>query len=100
MRTTRLWTISLPPDMSDFAEEVARREQRTKSELIREALRHYLAQRHQPLALGAGERLARAAELAEVYLRRHAARQPGEAELRRRFRGVRQLHERLRLLAA
>lgn len=45
MRTTRTWTISLPPAMERDAEQVAKRERRTKSELIREALRLYLASR-------------------------------------------------------
>ena len=41
-RTTKVWKISLPPDMAREAEAVAKREARTKSELIREALRQYL----------------------------------------------------------
>jgi len=95
MRITRTWTISLPPEMSHVAEAVARQEQRTKSELLREALRLYLSQRGQPLAVGAGDRVSAAGELAEVYRKRHALRQPGEAALRARFRGVRRLHDQL-----
>ena len=100
MRRTRTWTISLPPDMSAAAEAVALQEQRTKSELLREALRLYLGQRGQPLVIGAGERLSRVGELADVYRQRHALRQPSVAELRRRFRGVRRLHDRLKHLTA
>ena len=95
MRTTRTWTISLPPAMSQLAEELAKAEHRTKSELIRETLRLYLAQRRAPQGRGAGERLARVGELAEFYRQRHADRRPSESELRRSFRGIRQLHDRL-----
>ncbi|MDQ7818928.1 MAG: ribbon-helix-helix protein, CopG family [Armatimonadota bacterium] len=42
MRTTRTWTVSLPPSLVREAERAARQERRTKSELVREALRFYL----------------------------------------------------------
>ena len=45
MRTTRTWTISLPPALGKEAERTAREESRTKSELVREALRMYLEER-------------------------------------------------------
>jgi CopG family transcriptional regulator/antitoxin EndoAI len=45
MRTRELLTISLPPDFLKDLEEAAKEEHRTKSELAREALRRYLAQR-------------------------------------------------------
>lgn len=98
MRTTRVWTISLPPAMSRAAQHVAKREQRTKSELVREALRLYLAQRGQPVSLGAAERFARVGELVEAYRRRHDTPRPSEAELREQFHGVKQLHDRLKTL--
>lgn len=41
-RATKIWTISLPAEIMKEAEEVAKREGRTKSELLREALRQYL----------------------------------------------------------
>jgi predicted transcriptional regulator len=41
MRTSKTLSITLPPAMLAQAEETARREHRTMSELIREALRHY-----------------------------------------------------------
>jgi predicted transcriptional regulator len=41
MRTTKKLSISLPPEMLARAEELARNEHRTMSELMREALRHY-----------------------------------------------------------
>ena len=43
MRTTKVTSLSLPPKLLREAERVARREGRTKSELLREALRRYLA---------------------------------------------------------
>lgn len=45
MRTTRTWTISLPPGIVREAERTAKEENRTKSELVREALRMYLEER-------------------------------------------------------
>ncbi len=45
MRTTKTWTISLPPKLGREAERTAREENRTKSELVREALRMYLEER-------------------------------------------------------
>lgn len=98
MRITRTWTISLPPELSRVAQALAKAEQRTKSELVREALRCYMAQRGSSLPLGASERLARVGELAQLYRERHVTR-PTEAELRRSFRGVKQLHDRLKALA-
>ena len=100
MRTTRTWTISLPPEMGRLAQALAKAEHRTKSELVREALRRYFTQRHQPDDIGAHERLARVGELAELYRQRTATRQPSEAELRRAFRGVKRMHERLKHLTA
>lgn len=42
MRTTKTWTVSLPPKLVREAERTANEENRTKSELVREALRLYL----------------------------------------------------------
>ena len=44
-RNTVQWTVSIPPPMSRKALKVARQEYRTRSELIREALRRYLENR-------------------------------------------------------
>ena len=41
MRTSKTLSITLPPEMLTRAEEIARKEHRTMSELVREALRHY-----------------------------------------------------------
>ena len=43
MRTTKVTSLTLPPKLLREAERVARREGRTKSELLREALRRYVA---------------------------------------------------------
>jgi metal-responsive CopG/Arc/MetJ family transcriptional regulator len=43
--TRKLVTISLPPPLLKKAEKVAREENRTKSELLREALRFYVETR-------------------------------------------------------
>jgi len=45
MGTRKLVTISLPPPLLKKAERVAREENRTKSELLREALRFYVETR-------------------------------------------------------
>jgi CopG family transcriptional regulator/antitoxin EndoAI len=45
MRTTQTWTVSLPPKLIKEAERVAKQEDRTKSELVREALRMYIEER-------------------------------------------------------
>jgi CopG family transcriptional regulator/antitoxin EndoAI len=41
MRTSKTLSITLPPDMLARAVEMAKREHRTMSELVREALREY-----------------------------------------------------------
>jgi hypothetical protein len=41
MRTTKTISISLPPKQLRAAERIAKRENRTMSELVREALRRY-----------------------------------------------------------
>ena len=45
MRTTRILSLSLPPDLVREAERVAKEEGRTKSELFREAFRRYVEER-------------------------------------------------------
>jgi len=41
MRTTKTLSVTLPPEMLTRAEKLAEKENRTMSELVREALRHY-----------------------------------------------------------
>jgi len=43
-RKSKVYTISLPPELAQRAEALARRDSRTMSELFREALRAYSAQ--------------------------------------------------------
>jgi predicted transcriptional regulator len=45
MRTTETMTISLPPGMARQLEKVRKQEHRTRSELMREALRRYFDSR-------------------------------------------------------
>lgn len=44
-RTTRTFTISFPPELAEQVESTARAENRTTSELFREAFRRYQAER-------------------------------------------------------
>ncbi len=44
-RSTVQWTISVPPLLSKEAARLAHEESRTRSELVREALRRYLEHR-------------------------------------------------------
>jgi len=41
MKTMKTLSVTLPPEMLDKAERLAKKEHRTMSELIREALRQY-----------------------------------------------------------
>ena len=41
-RTTKTITLSLPPEMAEKIEELMKAEGRTRSELVREALRRYV----------------------------------------------------------
>ena len=41
MRTTKTLSVTLPPEMLARAEQLAKKEHRTMSELVREALRQY-----------------------------------------------------------
>ena len=46
MRTTNIMTISLPPAMEQQMRQVQKKENRTRSELLREAWRHYFESRY------------------------------------------------------
>jgi predicted DNA-binding protein len=41
MRTTKVYSITMPPNLAKQAERLARKENRTMSELMREAFRRY-----------------------------------------------------------
>jgi len=45
MRNTKLITISIMPEFLEEIEKLAKEERRTKSELVREALRRYIAEK-------------------------------------------------------
>jgi metal-responsive CopG/Arc/MetJ family transcriptional regulator len=45
MRTARVISLSLPPDMEKEVQRIAKEEHRTISELLREAFRQYLSSR-------------------------------------------------------
>jgi metal-responsive CopG/Arc/MetJ family transcriptional regulator len=100
MRVTQTWTISLPPAMSRLAQRIAREEHRTKSELIREALRGYLAnRRHTPWG-ETDRRLGQMGELVDVYRQRYGRRRQTEGELREAFRPIRRFHDRVKTHSA
>ncbi len=49
MGTRKNLSISLPPEMARLVDRAAKVEHRTRSELIREALRHYFASKRIPV---------------------------------------------------
>ena len=51
-------SISLPPEMATFVNRAAKAEHRTRSELVREALRTYFGRKIPLVALSAKERAA------------------------------------------
>ena len=60
MRTSKIISLSLPPELLSEAERVAKKEGRTKSELFREALRRYIQeQRWAELRRYGAERVAK-----------------------------------------
>lgn len=61
MRTTKILSISLPPAQLKDIEDLAKKENRTMSELIREALRRYQVEREMDAINAYGR--AKAAEL-------------------------------------
>ena len=46
MRNTKVYSITMPPDLAKQAERLAKKENRTMSELMREALRRYQAEQY------------------------------------------------------
>lgn len=54
-RISRVYTISLPPELAQKAEDLAKRDSRTMSELFREAFRAYYAQQARRTLEGIGE---------------------------------------------
>ena len=66
MRTTKTLSITLPPEMLARAAEMARREHRTMSELVREALREYERNRQWDEMNAFGQAKARELGLSEA----------------------------------
>jgi CopG family transcriptional regulator/antitoxin EndoAI len=58
VRATKILNISLPPEMYEEIEQMAREESRTKSELMREAFRQYQFNRRWRLLRRWGEETA------------------------------------------
>jgi CopG family transcriptional regulator/antitoxin EndoAI len=58
-RTTKTITLSLPPEMVDKIEELMKEEGRTRSELLREALRRYAEEQEMRKVYRYGEIKAR-----------------------------------------
>jgi CopG family transcriptional regulator/antitoxin EndoAI len=58
-RTTKTITLSLPPEMVDKIEQLMREEGRTRSELLREALRRYAEEQEMKRIYRYGEIKAR-----------------------------------------
>ena len=54
-RKSKVYTISLPPELAQLAEALARRDSRTMSELFREAFRTYSAQQARTMLDELGE---------------------------------------------
>ena len=46
MRTTRIMSFSVPPEIEVQIQNLAKKEHRTISEFLREAIRHYVAMRN------------------------------------------------------
>jgi predicted transcriptional regulator len=65
MRTTNIMTISLPPAMEQQMKQVQKKENRTRSELLREAWRHYFESRYPVYVPTKAERAAIAKGRAE-----------------------------------
>jgi len=75
MRTTKPITVSLPADLLQEAQRAAKEDARTRSELIREALRQYLATRRwQRLRQWGAETAERLGLKSEADLERLVAR--------------------------
>ncbi len=58
-RTTKTITLSLPPEMADKIDQLMKEEGRTRSELLREALRRYAEEREWRKIYRYGEAKAR-----------------------------------------
>lgn len=58
-RTTEIITLSLPPEMAKKIEKLMKEEERTRSELFREALRRYIEEKEWQKILRYGRKKAK-----------------------------------------
>jgi Arc/MetJ-type ribon-helix-helix transcriptional regulator len=80
MRTTKVYSITMPPDLARQAEALAKKENWTMSELMREALRRY--QQPQPATLDMREYIRQLAPTPPAYQAiREDARRKGTDKL-------------------
>ena len=70
MRTTKLITISILPNLLKKAEKIAKNENRTRSELFREALRMYIEEKEWQDLYRYGRRKAKEQGLTEKDVER------------------------------
>ena len=69
-RTTRTITFSLPIEMADWVEEVAKQEGRSRSALLREALSRYLEENEWRTLLRYGEQRTRDLKISQEEVSR------------------------------
>jgi hypothetical protein len=87
MRTTKVYSITMPPDLARQAEALAKKENRTMSELMREALRRY--QQPQPATLDMREYIRQLAPTPPAYQAiREDARRKGTDKLTAEYEAV------------
>src|SRR5438046_6172945 len=78
MRNTKVYSITMPPEMAREAERLAKKEHRTMSELMREALRRY----QQPAVLDVREYIRQIAPTPPAFQAiREDARRKGSNKL-------------------
>ena len=70
MRTSKLVTISLLPELLDEAEKLAKAEKRTRSEFFREAIRRYIEEKKWERIYRYGRMKAQEQGLAEADVER------------------------------
>ena len=63
MRTAKVISLSLPPDMEKEVMKIAKTERRTVSEVLREALRQYMTGRDLALIRTEGRKIAKKRKL-------------------------------------
>jgi CopG family transcriptional regulator / antitoxin EndoAI len=70
MRATKLVTISVLPELLHKIDEIAREESRTRSELWREVMRRYVAERELKRVQGYGDKQAQKVGFKEKEVQR------------------------------